>query len=169
MTLFKGIKWLALLLPLSLGLSGCAQDKTFDEMVDRLITRSIPLVLPEDCSDDSSCVFLDAREFREYEVSHIMSAVPVGYKDFSLDSLVGIPSDAHIVVYCSVGYRSEKIGEKLKKAGYEHVSNLYGGIFHWVNTGNTVYQNGEATDQVHAYSKKWGQWLEEEACEKVFE
>lgn len=169
MKAFHTIKLFFFIALISTGLTGCAQDKTFDEMVDGLIDRSIPLVQPEDCAGDTSCVFLDAREYREYEISHIMDAVPVGYDNFSLDSVAGISKDAHVVVYCSVGYRSEKVGEKLKKAGYENVSNLYGGIFQWVNTGNTVYQDGHPTEQVHAYNKRWGKWLEEEACDKVYE
>ena len=41
-------------------------------------------------------------------------------------------------MYCSIGKRSEKVTQKLKKAGYNNVSNLYGGIFEWVNQGNEV-------------------------------
>ena len=44
-----------------------------------------------------------------------------------------------IVLYCSIGYRSEKIGEKLVEMGYGHVFNLYGGIFEWVNRDLPVY------------------------------
>jgi 3-mercaptopyruvate sulfurtransferase SseA len=59
-----------------------------------------------------------------------------------------------------VGYRSEKISEKLKQAGFKDVSNLYGGIFEWVNQGNPVVdENGKITDNIHAYSKTWGVWL----------
>jgi len=168
MTVRKQRKHLAFFVALATSLSGCAQDKTFDEMVDGLIDRTVPLVQPADCAGDTGVVFLDARELREYEVSHIMDAIAVGYEDFSLDSLVGVSKDAKIVVYCSVGYRSEKIGEQLQKAGYGDVSNLYGGIFHWVNIGNQVYTDGHPTTEVHAYNKNWGQWLEEGGCTKVF-
>ena len=168
MTARKQLKRLAFLAALAVSLPGCAQDKTFDEMVDGLIDKSVPLVQPAACAGDTGVVFLGTRELREYQVSHIMDAIPVGYDDFSLDSLAGVPKDAKIVVYCSVGYRSEKIGEKLQKAGYHEVSNLYGGIFHWVNTGNEVYTDGHPTTEVHAYNKNWGQWLEEGGCTKVY-
>ena len=64
------------------------------------------------------------------------------------------------MVYCSLGVRSEDIAEKLKKAGYTAVFNLYGGIFEWKNKGFSVVdlQNKE-TQKVHAYSKNWGKWL----------
>ena len=41
----------------------------------------------------------------------------------------------HIIVYCSIGVRSEDIGEKLKELGYTKILNLYGGIFDWKNKG----------------------------------
>ncbi|MBC8047867.1 MAG: rhodanese-like domain-containing protein, partial [Fimbriimonadaceae bacterium] len=81
--------------------------------------------------------------------------------------LGSISNDEKIVVYCSVGYRSEKITEKLIAAGYTNVSNLYGGIFEWMNQENNIVDaNGELTNKIHAYSKIWGVWLSE--GEKVY-
>ena len=71
-------------------------------------------------------------------------------------------------MYCSVGYRSERIGEKLIKEGYSNVFNLYGGIFDWVNNDNPVYDFNEKVYKVHAYNKDWGKWVENESCEKVY-
>ena len=68
--------------------------------------------------------------------------------------------DQEVIVYCSVGYRSERIGEKLQKAGYTNVKNLYGGIFSWKNEGNEVVRDADIpTDSVHTYNKSWGKWL----------
>ena len=63
-------------------------------------------------------------------------------------------------MYCSVGYRSEKISEKLIAAGFTDVSNLYGGIFEWVNIGRPVYKaSNQKTNRVHTYNKEWSKWL----------
>mgnify|MGYP000312300498 CR=1 FL=1 len=60
------------------------------------------------------------------------------------------------------------ITEKLKKAGFTKVMNLQGGIFDWVNSGHSVYDNsGSETQKVHAYDKSWGKWLTK--GEKVYE
>jgi rhodanese-related sulfurtransferase len=108
----------------------------------------------------SRVVLLDAREPDEYKVSRIQNAIPVGYNDFTLDAVKTIPKEAAIVVYCSVGYRSEKVTEKLKAAGYTNISNLYGGIFEWKNQHHDVVDEaGAVTEKVHAYSKLWGIWL----------
>ncbi|MGB3607661.1 rhodanese-like domain-containing protein, partial [Psychroserpens sp.] len=65
-----------------------------------------------------------------------------------------------IVVYCSLGIRSETIANKLKKAGYTDVSNLYGGIFEWKNNDFDVYNSEDRkTDSIHAFSKSWSKWL----------
>ena len=66
-----------------------------------------------------------------------------GYKSFDADALAGVKKSAPVVVYCSVGYRSDQIAAKLIKLGYTNVHNLYGGIFDWVNTGYPVFnENG---------------------------
>lgn len=105
-------------------------------------------------------VLLDARELAEFNVSHIKGARHVGYDKFTTASLSDIPKNKRIVVYCSVGFRSEKVTEKLIAAGYTNIANLYGGMFEWVNQGNTVVDNtGKSTLRVHAFSKAWGIWL----------
>ena len=64
-------------------------------------------------------------------------------------------------MYCSVGYRSEKISEKLTDLGFQNVSNLYGGMFGWVNAEQPIVSGqGKPTDEIHPYDKKWGKWLE---------
>ena len=63
-------------------------------------------------------------------------------------------------MYCSIGARSENVGEKFIKKGYTNVFNLYGGIFEWKNLGYQVYDsNGSETENVHVYSEEWGVWL----------
>jgi len=75
-----------------------------------------------------------------------------------------------IYIYCSIGYRSEKIGEKLQKAGFKKVYNMYGGIFNWANSGYTlVDKNGKTTTKVHGYNNDWSQWLNGQKCKKIID
>jgi rhodanese-related sulfurtransferase len=62
-------------------------------------------------------------------VIHIAEATWVGYDDFDLARLAGIASHVLVAVYCSVGYRSARIAERLLRQEYTHVANIYGGIF----------------------------------------
>ena len=74
-------------------------------------------------------MLLDVREIEEYEVSHLSGALQVNpdLKDFS--ELDGITTDTPIIAYCSVGYRSSALVQRLMEAGYTNVSNLEGSIF----------------------------------------
>ena len=138
--------------------AGCAQPSDFDAMVRGLIDGDVELVYP-DSLPSAQPVFLDAREREEFAVSHIPGAVWVGYDDFDLARTNTFEKDEKIVVYCSVGYRSERIARKLQKAGFTNVTNLYGGIFHWVNEDNQVVDAKGPTKRVHTYNEKWSKWL----------
>ena len=144
------------------------QDPAYDLLLKQLLSHSVrEISVQEAVAKPTGILFLDAREEREYEVSHIKSAIPVGYDDFTLATVKDIPKNQRIIVYCSVGYRSEKVAEKLQAAGYTNVVNLYGGIFEWVNEGHEVVgPSGHPTTKVHAYNAAWGVWLKN--GEKVY-
>ena len=151
-------------------LFGCAQKKVesgaYNMTLKALLSHSVPEVEVNDVADSSNIVFLDSRAKAEYEVSHIKGAKWVGYDDFDLARVRDVPKDKKIVVYCSVGYRSEKISEKLIADGFTNVSNLYGGIFEWKNQDKPVFIDSVETDSVHAFDKAWGIWLKK--GEKVY-
>ena len=118
----------------------------------------------------ATAIILDSRELNEYKTSHLKNAIHVGYDNFNIDSLQKkIPNkDSRIVVYCSVGIRSESIADSLKLAGYSQVKNLFGGIFEWKNHNFPVYNIEEKeTDSVHTFSKTWSKWLKKGV--KVYE
>ncbi len=136
------------------------QSNAYNLTLKTLLSHSIPEVSVSQVKGMKNVLLLDAREWNEYQVSHIENAKYVGYDQFQLETLRTIDKKQRIVVYCSVGYRSEKISEKLKQAGFTDVSNLYGGIFEWVNQSNPVVDSkGKATENIHAYNKTWGVWL----------
>lgn len=138
-------------------------QKNLSKLLKKENSGSIPYIYTKELANSKSkAILLDAREQKEYNTSHLKNAVYVGYDFFELDSLIPkIPNKkSEIVVYCSLGIRSEDIAEKLKKAGFENVKNLYGGIFEWKNNNLPVYNSNEKeTDSVHTYSKSWSKWL----------
>jgi rhodanese-related sulfurtransferase len=151
--------WLILLIT-----NACMGQKTFDEKVTSLLNNTVPIINEDELSRllkaDKSLNLLDARSKEEYEVSHIDGASFIDYDAFDKNMIQGLSEEDTIVVYCSVGYRSEKIGEKLQELGYKNVLNLYGGIFEWKNKGHEVVDTkGTGTDSVHTYNKSWSQWL----------
>ena len=170
------------LFTLGLGLcsSGCAQsdaDSLSWEAVAALIQRDFPHA--EAISTDSLAAWLadatrvpplllDAREPEEYAVSHLPGAVQIS-PDLSADSLAAalrrLPeaqAERPIVVYCSVGYRSAGVAERLATAGFREVHNLEGSIFRWANENRAVVRDGAVVDEVHPYDTLWGQLLRSE-------
>ena len=155
------ISLLGISLLTALSLCGQVKSASYRAMLKNLLSHSVPEVQVQEAARDSdNILFLDAREPKEFAVSHIKNALSVGYDHLDTTKLSEIQKDSRIVVYCSVGYRSEKVAEKLIAAGHKNVSNLYGGIFEWVNQGNPVFNDKGQTQEVHAYSRTWGIWLE---------
>jgi rhodanese-related sulfurtransferase len=145
------------------------QNPDFDKKVANMLSFTVKTISPRDLKRQSNVVVLDARERSEYDVSHLPNAVFIGYNSFEKKALDTIQKDRTIVVYCSIGYRSEKMGEKLTKLGYTKVFNLYGSIFEWLNQGNPVVdKNGQPTKKVHTYNKAWSRWVEDGKAEKIW-
>jgi len=111
--------------------------------------------------DISKYLILDTRKKEEYEVSHLPKAIWVGEQLNDTDFITKYPDkNQAIIVYCSIGVRSEKFGESLQKQGYTNVSNLYGSLFAWKNKGYPIMNaKGNPTDSVHVYTKEWGLYL----------
>jgi rhodanese-related sulfurtransferase len=138
-------------------------QKSLSELLNKYNKQSIPYISVQELAmPKTDAIILDSREMKEYKVSHLKDAIYVGYDFFELDSIQHkLPNkDSQIVVYCSIGVRSEDIAEKLKKAGYTNVFNLYGGIFEWKNNNFIVYDSEEKeTENIHTFNEAWSKWL----------
>jgi rhodanese-related sulfurtransferase len=153
---------------LSFASSGQVKSKAYNTLLSTLLSHTVnEISVQESVEKMDGTVFLDARDLGEYEVSHIKGAKHVGYDNFDIGSVKSLPKDSKVIVYCSVGYRSEKVAEKLNAAGFLDVSNLYGGIFEWKNQDQKVYDSTGVTESTHAYNLVWGVWLNK--GEKVYD
>jgi rhodanese-related sulfurtransferase len=145
-----------------LALSMSAQD-SLDNLLKQYNTNAVPYISAQELAmPKTEAIILDARERSEYDISHLKNAIFIGYNHFSLEQTTQKLQDKNqtIVVYCSLGIRSETIANQLKKAGYTNIKNLYGGIFEWRNKGFKVYNSEDKkTDSIHAFSKAWSKWL----------
>lgn len=144
------------------------ESNAYSIMLKGLLSHSVNEISAKQAFErKDSVLFIDAREKKEFKVSHIEHSIWVGYDYLNLKPLKKVEKDTEIIVYCSVGYRSEKVAEKLKEKGFTNVSNLYGGIFEWKNNEFPIVDdNKSATDKVHAFNKVWGIWLNK--GEKVY-
>lgn len=146
-------------------LPSCSQmeDKAYALLLRGMYAGTVPTITPAQLHSwmqrEAQPVLLDTRSEREYQVSHLAGARLMDYSRFNPAQLQDIPKNAPIVVYCSVGYRSERVGEQLQAAGYTSVRHLQGGLFMWINQGQAVYNAHGQTNEVHAYTYAWGWWL----------
>ncbi len=105
-------------------------------------------------------VLLDARAEKEFAVSHLPDAKHAADETQALQILAQQPKDAPVVVYCSIGYRSSALAQKLKARGYTNVQNLEGSIFMWANEGRHLQRGAQFVSVVHPFDEKWGRLLE---------
>jgi rhodanese-related sulfurtransferase len=107
-----------------------------------------------------SPIVLDVRTAAEYEVSHIPGAIRVEPDGDLPEFLRVLDHDASVVAYCSVGYRSSRLVERLKKEGFADAKNPEGSIFEWANKGFPLERDGALVREVHPYDAEWGRLLD---------
>ncbi len=112
-------------------------------------------------------LLLDVRQAEEYAVSHLPGARRLDPSLTAPQLGAEVAKDQPIVVYCSVGYRSSLMAERLQAQGYSSVRNLEGSIFEWANRGLPLEQDGRPTEGVHPYDRFWGRLLESELHRQV--
>lgn len=155
-----------------LSLPACGQNASapktvspaYQQMLRTLYRETVPIIQTAALADmlrakPKQVLLLDTRTPAEYQVSHLTGAKFVDFDSFEKSKFTGLSRDQTVVVYCSVGYRSERVGEHLKALGFKDVRNLYGGIFQWVNEGRPIYNASGLTRQIHPYSVLWSVWL----------
>ena len=145
--MIKTLGWIAIKLLIQIQFSGVNHLST-TELADWLEQEKPPLLL-------------DSRTAQEYAVSHLPQA-RLAPPQLELSSLEGVDPSTPIVTYCSIGYRSARLAQRLEEMGYKNVFNLEGSIFQWANEGHPVYQGKTRTKQVHPFNQSWGTLLKQE-------
>lgn len=135
-------------------------DDSFNKKLHFLLREKVPFVSVDSLQTMAlqDLIILDTRAKEEYDVSHIPGAIFVG-PTFNAADVEQYEKEKTVVVYCSVGYRSEKYGAAMQKMGYDKVYNLYGGIFEWVNNGQVVTTEEGNTSNIHTYNSNWGKYV----------
>ena len=136
------------------------QIRTAFPDVPQLSTEALAAWLADDARP--APLLLDVRAEEEYAVSHLPGAHHFAPETTDFAALDDLPHDTPLVLYCSVGYRSSKMAERLRAAGFTAVMNLEGSIFQWANEGRPVYRGDSVVQNVHPYDARWGLLLEAE-------
>ena len=139
-----------------------------DKRLARMITADDRAIGAAAAREMAGAVYLDARETEEYNVSHLPAARHLGYDRMDPSVVADLDRATPLVVYCTVGYRSERAAAELRRAGFTRVYNLYGSLYAWRLAGFPLEDAaGEPTDRVHTYNRKWGTFVPDSIGEKV--
>ncbi|XP_078278120.1 sulfurtransferase Alvin_2599-like [Rhinoraja longicauda] len=146
------------------------QDMGSDSLVQQLAQKSGHILL------------LDVRSAAEYEVSHLEGAVRIDPDTSDVETVVkdlGLTASEparDVVCYCTVGYRSSRLAQRLDQAlsagakgsPSPRVYNLEGGLVKWANEGKPIVDSGgKPTPLVHPYSAIWAPLLQRECRAKI--
>jgi len=155
------MKTVLIVLLLILGYTGHAQSD-IDLLLKEYNERTVPYISVDELDKEKDkYLILDTRKKAEYDVSHIPGAIWVSENvNDSIYAFAKAKKDTPIVLYCSVGVRSEDFGEQLQELGFTNVKNLYGSIFSWMDQDKPIVNKANnPTDSVHVYSKLWSKYL----------
>lgn len=178
------LRALLALAALALGAAGCDSSRQEDwQEIEREIRQRFPdapqlstaelaarLRESGDPSDTAgegrppTPLLLDARTPEEYAVSQLPGAIFVPDEEAAAELIARAPRDRPVVVYCSVGWRSSELAERLRARPeladrQAPIWNLEGSIFRWANEGRTVVQDGVPVRGVHPFDPEWGRLL----------
>jgi rhodanese-related sulfurtransferase len=93
---------------------------------------SVEPIAATDLINHQEAVVVDVRPAADFHKGHIINAINIPGNGFA--NQMGILSkykDKPIIVSCRSGAQSSSACQQLKKAGYEQVYNLKGGILAW--------------------------------------
>lgn len=90
-------------------------------------------------TESPNALVLDVRTAAEVAEGHLPNAVNIDiYGSDFMAKVQELPKDREILVYCTVGARSQQAADILSKQGFAKVYNLDGGIVAWQRNGFEV-------------------------------
>lgn len=155
---------LFLLIVLTLGAAPVAVSQTLSDIEARLVEKypRVQVISPEELTREiarsGDFLLLDVRTQAEFRVSHIAGAIRVD-PQASTKSIAALikeqGSPELVVLYCSVGYRSTRMANRLQKVlppdSDVQLYNLSGGVFLWHNQNRPLEDGLGPTEYMHPY------------------
>ena len=139
-------------------------SKFADETVPAMRVKEVLEILERDT--EKRVVFLDCRDAEERAVSVIPGAVSEydDGKEIKTEDEDG--KETIVICYCTIGYRSQKKVQELKKRNPDvKAYNLSGSIVAWTHDPRAPAlvdpKTGKETKRVHTYGKTWALQLKD--------
>ena len=121
--------------------------------------------LKKKIDNEDDILIIDTRTEEEYNLSFIPNAKLLSYKSEKTDIAEflrqnDVEKREAVVCYCSLGYRSSVLAEKIQDIRPDlqvEIYNLEGSIFKWVNSDLGVSNpSGDTVHCAHPFSLAWG-------------
>jgi rhodanese-related sulfurtransferase len=125
--------------------------------ITRLAFPSVRHINPQTLADwlasaGPSLLLIDVRTPAEFAVSHLPGAINAPTVA-EITPTIAETRPAKTVLYCSVGFRSSQIANRLQTP--TAIFNLEGSIFEWANQGLPLFQGTTAVRRVHPFARRW--------------
>ncbi len=96
---------------------------------------------------EPALTIVDARDRDDYQHSHIMGAIPMPMPELLTLAQQSLERDRDIYIYATTDDETSAAANQLREAGFQHVSELRGGVSAWQAFGYPV-ESGIATKPV---------------------
>lgn len=108
---------------------------------------------------------IDVRDQSEFSQGHLPNArhIPAAELTARQGELEKLVRDAPLILYCASGVRSSGAVRQLRKAGFEQVFNLRGGINEWERAGLPVTAGRDKLRSASAKGKSKGKGKNKES------
>ena len=144
-----------------------AASEDYAAYLDDLYRDTVPVIHPSEVGafleDNPGALVIDVRSEPERTISYIDGSQFHDFDTFDTETFRSLPRDTPILAYCAVGYRSERVGERLLELGFTNVFHIYGGIIEWHNQGLPlepgVIPAEDDRPAVHGYLPRWGKYV----------
>jgi rhodanese-related sulfurtransferase len=110
---------------------------------------------------DRPLTLVDVRDPDEFAVSHLRGAIrvdPGASAEQARRAIGPVPRDGAIVLYCTIGFRSSRMAERIREAyggaSGPAIANLRGGVIAWANADRPLVNAAGATNRVHPYDSR---------------
>lgn len=99
----------------------------------RLRQRAATAVSPQQAVRmiNDGAIVVDLREAAAFVARHIANAINVSAAQFRADAESRLKKKRAAIVVCETGYHSSRFASELRKAGFENVFSLAGGLAGW--------------------------------------
>eukprot|EP00088_Acartia_fossae_P003393 TRINITY_DN11421_c0_g1_i1.p2 TRINITY_DN11421_c0_g1~~TRINITY_DN11421_c0_g1_i1.p2 ORF type:complete len:173 (-),score=35.08 TRINITY_DN11421_c0_g1_i1:1378-1857(-) len=129
--------------------------------VDNISTAELEQKLQSTSENQPKILIIDSRKEEEFSVSRLEKAKHFHFlasdqelKKFIQDNTEENSTSTDIICYCSLGYRSSVLADRINKLELDKVKayNLEGSIFKWANENRPL----QGAQGVHPFSYLWG-------------